>query len=81
MLTCASLTFVRSVSPHSATPTDRIEGVGVCLRRVEHRQGVLKRALVTVNLDHTIRYLWQTDTANTQITLDELHNTVRRLTH
>ena len=28
---------------------------------------------------HIIRYLWQTDTANTQITLDELHNIVWRL--
>ena len=34
-----------------------------------------------VNSGHTIRDLWQTDNVNTQITLDELHNTIRRLTH
>lgn len=52
------------------------EQYGLAYDEWEHHVGVPKRALVTVDDSRTVRYVWVTENAYENPSLDELHDTV-----
>lgn len=63
----------------SDTEGEVIEEFGLAYDEWEHHRGVPKRALITLDESHTIRYKWQTEDAYKAPSLDELHQSVLSL--
>lgn len=55
------------------------EQFGLIYDEWEHHEGVPKRALITIDTDHKVRYRWMTDDAYESPDIDDVHDAVRTL--
>lgn len=54
---------------------------GLAYDEFEHHEGICKRALITIDDSHTVRYTWVTDDAYKSPNIDDLHHAVDKLLH
>lgn len=64
----------------SDTSGEVVEQLGLAYDEWENHKAVPKRALITIDDAHEVRYRWETDDAYNSPSLDELHDTIRSLT-
>lgn len=65
----------------SDTQGEVVEQLDLIYDEWENHKGVPKRALITIDDEHEIRYKWETDDAYDSPSPDELHDTIRSLTN